>query len=62
MRNLNETNRVEGIQSGNPEKIIKGLLKKTLASSKYFASEPSAFEVSMIAGRRDHLILLLMFV
>tara|TARA_B100001996_G_scaffold369070_1_gene342156 strand:- start:35 stop:1450 length:1416 start_codon:yes stop_codon:yes gene_type:complete len=49
---LNETNRVEGIQSGNPEKIIKGLLKKTLASSKYFASEPSAFEVSMIAGKK----------
>ncbi len=49
---LNETNRIEGIQKGQPAKIIEDLLKKTLTSSKKYMSEPSAFEVSMIASKK----------
>ena len=49
---LNETNRVEGIQSGNPEKIVEKMLKEKLTSSKDFWSEPSAFQVKMVASRK----------
>ncbi len=49
---LNETNRVEGIQSGNPNAIVEKMLKEKLTSSKEFYSEPSAFQVKMIASRK----------
>lgn len=49
---LNETNRIEGIISGNPEKIVEKMIKEKLTSSKDFYSEPSAFEVKMIASRK----------
>ena len=49
---LNETNRTEGIQSGNPNAIVEKMLKEKLTSSKEFYSEPSAFQVKMIASRK----------
>tara|TARA_B100001250_G_scaffold66661_1_gene53163 strand:- start:108 stop:1526 length:1419 start_codon:yes stop_codon:yes gene_type:complete len=49
---LNETNRTEGIQSGNPNAIVEKMIKEKLTSSKMFYSEPSAFKVKMIASRK----------
>ena len=50
---LNETIRVQQALKGNPEAIIQKLLgNEYLDSAKTFYSEPSRFEVNMIANRR----------
>ena len=49
---LNEGTRILTRQEGNPEKIVKNLVSKSLKSSKEFFSEPSMFKVKMLPNRR----------
>ncbi|CAR63424.1 hypothetical cyanophage protein [Synechococcus phage S-RSM4] len=49
---LNESTRVTKPLSGNPENILKDLLKNSIKTDKEISTEPSKFDVKFIPNRR----------